>query len=87
MCHSTMPTHKLSANDSEEAMAVWTPCRYHIWGAVHEAFLKASSKAKKTVCELNSHIRIEMGKFSTEQSCPEFYMKDMAGGRHFHYVL
>jgi len=39
---------------------------------MHEAFLKASSSQAKYVSESKSRTGENVGKFSAEQSCPEF---------------
>jgi len=47
------------------------PSDYHVWGAMHEDVLKASSETKYGFW-LISHTGESMGKFSAEESCPEF---------------
>jgi len=71
---------------------IWPSCRYHVWEAMHKAFLKALSKSEaKYSFWIKSHTGKEnMAKFPRNKAVRKLkslrqYVK--AGGRHFEHLL
>jgi len=58
-------------NNGHLTLQIWTPCIYHVWRAMHEAVLKASSEARNSLW-IKSHTGEDMRKISAGQSCPNF---------------